>query len=69
MIKISSQAEPIKFDEVKFGQWFKWYNRIYMKTVRTPNGRNAVDVEGNLVEFAEEFVDEILVGTYTVTLT
>ena len=69
MIEISSHAEPIKFDDVKIGQWFRNCNKVYMKTVRNCNGYCAVDTKGNLVKIGVEYVDEILVGTYTVTLT
>lgn len=71
MIQFSSyNPEPILFREVKRGQWFRYNNNVYMRTEAIGDGRCVVNTTGNLFDFSLNTpIDEILVGTYTVTFT
>lgn len=71
MIQFSSyDPEPTLFREVKIGQWFRYNNYVYMRTEAIGDGRCAVNTTGHFFDFnLDTPIDEILVGTYTVTLT
>ena len=71
MIQFSSyDPEPIPFEKVEIGQWFRCGRYVYMRTEAIGDGRCVVDTTGHLIDFNQnEPIDEILVGTYTITLT
>lgn len=71
MIQFSSyDPEPVSFDTVRIGQWFRCNNHVYLRIAATGNGYCVIDTKGNLFDFDQNHpIDEILVGTYTVTLT
>ena len=70
MMQFPEHAESIKFRDIKIGQWFRYVRTPYMRIEAIGDGRCAVDVTGHLAEFdSDTLVDEVYIGTYTVTLT
>ena len=71
MIQFSSyDPEPILFENVKIGQWFRCGRYAYMRIPALGDGRCVVNTKGELFDFDQDTpIDEILIGTYTVTLT